>query len=381
MPSALGGLLTDLNHPFSALEYERYDRHLKLAVMGVEGQKKLRAGRVLCVGVGGLGSAASLYLAAAGVGTLGLVDDDRVSLSNLQRQILYRVDDVHQLKVARANASLTALNPDLTIIAYAQRLTAENAEAIITAYDLVIDGSDNFATHYLVNAVCQRLEKPSIFAAVSRTQGHCSLFNAKNGPCYACLFPENAALQHGDTCSEAGVLGVLPGLLGIIQATEAIKWLAQIGEPLINRLLSVDMLSLRFQEYRLEKNPDCEVCSHSKRSSPFDSIEKVASMHSISVKELQTLQIEQSADICLLDVRNPDEYALGNLGGQLIPLSELPHRLSEISKTKHLIVHCRSGARSAQAVQVLMDAGFSAVSNLRGGILAWAEQIDPSLRV
>lgn len=369
-----------MNHKiFSKTEHERYDRHFKLPVLGLEGQARLRAARVLCMGVGGLGAPASLYLAAAGIGTLGLLDDDVVELTNLQRQILYNTKDIGRAKANMAQHHLTALNPEINLIPYPERLTAENIEKIMTEYDIILDGSDNFATHYLINAACHRLQKLCVFAAVMQTEGCCSVFNMAGGPCYHCLFPEPPPAHSIGNCSEAGVLGVLPGLLGVIQATEVIKLAAKIGDPLVGRVLCVDMLSLRFQEYRLEKNNDCPLCSGLGYSSKIDFTEEVNTMNTITVDELQQLLMEQPEDICILDVRRPDEYAICNINGQLIPLAELPNRLSEVDKTKHVVVHCRSGGRSAKATQLLMEANFPRVSNLTGGIMAWIDKIDPSL--
>jgi len=366
------------DHTFSQAELERYDRHFKLPILGLEGQARLRATRVLCVGVGGLGAPACLYLAAAGIGTLGLIDDDVVELTNLQRQILYSTTDISKPKTEVAQSKLLALNPELRVIAYPERLTAENIEKIIAEYDIILDGSDNFTTHYWVNDVCHRLKKMMVFSAVTQTEGYCSVFNKAGGPCYRCLFPEPPTHDMSN-CSEAGVLGVLPGLLGVIQATEVIKLAAKIGEPLVGRLLCVDILSLRFQEYRLEKNNDCPLCSGLGYPPKIDFTEEVNTMNSVTVEELQQLLIEQPEDICILDVRRPDEYAICNINGQLIPFEELPNRLSEIDRNKHLVVHCRSGGRSAKATQLLVEAGFLRVSNLTGGIIAWIDNIDPSL--
>ena len=367
-----------MDHAFSKAERERYDRHFKLPVLGLEGQVRLRAARVLCVGLGGLGAPASLYLAAAGIGTLGLLDDDLIELTNLQRQVLYSTADIHKAKAEIAQNKLLALNPNIQIIAYSERLLSGNIENIFSEYDIVIDGSDNFSTHYLINAACHRLQKPMVFATLTQTMGRCSVFNAPQGPCYHCLFPNPPAHSMGN-CSEIGVLGVLPGLLGVIQATEVIKLAAQIGEPLIGRVLCVDMLRLCFEEYRLEKNNDCPLCSGLGYSFNTDLIEETNAMNSITVEELQQLRMEQPGDICILDVRRPDEYAICNINGQLIPFEDLPDRLSEIDKNKHIIVHCKSGGRSAKATQILLEKKFPRVSNLRGGIMAWADKIDPDL--
>lgn len=373
-----------MTHPiFSKTECERYDRHFKLSVLGVEGQFKLRSARVLCVGVGGLGTPACLYLAAAGVGTLGLVDHDKVELTNLQRQILYNTRDMGQNKAKIAQSRLAGLNTDIEIIAYPERLTPENANVFIHNYDIVLDGSDNFATHYLLNDVCHHLKKPLVWAAVAQTQGRCSVFNIEGGVCYRCLFPNPPPVSAMGNCSDMGVLGVLPGLLGVIQATEIVKLVAQIGEPLINRLLCVDMLTMGFQEYCLEKNSDCPLCS-GVGYVPEDYfkdylIGECHAMNSVTVQDLQKLLTECPDDICVLDVRRPDEYAICHIGGQLISFEELPNRLSEIDKTKHVVVHCRSGGRSAKATKLLIEAGFPRVSNLSGGIMAWIDTIDPSM--
>ena len=368
-----------MNATFSPEEQNRYDRHFKLPWLGPEGQARLKAARLLCVGLGGLGAPACLYLAAAGIGTLGLMDEDIVELANLQRQILYRTGDIGSQKVTIAQNQLASLNPSIQIITHPERLTGENAKKIISNYDIILDGSDNFKTHYLINDICHALKKPSIWAVVTQSQGRCSVFNTPEGPCYRCLFQELPP-NKADSCSEAGVLGVLPGLLGIIQATEVIKLAAKIGRPLIGRVLSVDILNMDFKEYYLKKNPECVLCSGAKGNNiKQEESGDMNTINNINIKDLQKLLAEQPDDICILDVRRPDEYAICNIQGQLIPLAELPDRLDELDKNKHIIVHCKSGGRSLKASELLMQAGFERVSNLTGGIMAWIDTVDPSL--
>lgn len=348
-------------------EKARYARQQSLKEIGKEGQEKLRAARVLCIGAGGLGSPVLLYLAAAGVGTIGIVDNDVVELSNLQRQILYTSDDLGKKKVIAAHARLQALNPHIHIIPHATVIHTENAPSLIEPYDVVADGTDNFASHYVINDACRLLQKTNVSASILAFEGHCMVFAGQKGPCYRCLYPVTPVAM---TCQDAGVLGIMPGLLGSIQATEILKCILQIGEPLVGRLLTVNALTMRFREFSLER-----YCSHC-TGDIHD--EGKLQMKEITVKELAALR-EQQADHIVLDVRNQDEYDICNVGGKLIPFAELPNRLGELDPEQLTVVHCRSGGRSSRAVAFLQEQGFKDVRNLKGGIMAWRNEIDPSL--
>jgi len=367
-------------------ELQRYNRHFSLPNVGVEGQQRLRAAKVLCVGAGGLGSPLLLYLAAAGIGTLGIIDDDVIDTSNLQRQILYATADVGQKKTLCAKTKLQALNPHINIVTYDERLTVVNALEIISKYDIIADGSDNFATRYLVNDACFHLKKPNVYASIFQFEGQCSIFSAPNGPCYRCLYDTPPPAGLVPNCAEGGVFGILPGLLGTLQATEVLKLILGIGDPLIGRLLTVDALTMRFGEFTLQRNPDCRLCTHQQ---PFtlnnnigvcqmNTTPSASSISAISVKELAELK-KNNANFVLLDVREPYEYDICHINGKLIPLGELPQRLTELDKNSSIIIHCRSGGRSATACMLLQAAGFKDVRNLTGGILAWAKEIDPTM--
>ncbi|MGP8271603.1 MAG: molybdopterin-synthase adenylyltransferase MoeB [Terracidiphilus sp.] len=372
-------------------EILRYSRHLIMPEVTLEGQKKLKAARVLCVGTGGLGSPLALYLAAAGVGTLGLVDFDVVDYTNLQRQILHHTGDVGRLKLDSAIDKLTAINPFLEISRFDTYLNSKNALQIIDGFDIVADGTDNFATRYLVNDACVLSGKPNVYASIFRFEGQASIFGATGGPCYRCLYPEPPPPGLVPSCAEGGVLGVLPGLLGVIQATEVIKLILGTGEPLIGRLLLVDALAMRFREMRVRKNPECPVCGANptvKELIDYDQFcgirgEDSAPSAGTKISEMQPEELKRrinaGEDIFILDVREPHEYQICNIKGQLIPLGDLPQRVHELDSSREIVVHCRSGVRSAKAVDFLRHAGFKRVSNLAGGILAWADRIDPSL--
>ena len=371
----------------------RYSRHLLLPEIGPTGQRRIRAARVLCLGAGGLGSPAALYLAAAGVGTLGLVDFDQVDLSNLQRQILYGVDDVGQKKAAAAGARIRGANPGVQIVAHECRLTRENAGEIIRAYDLVIDGSDNFPTRYLSNDVCVFERKPNIHGSVFRFEGQASVFAPHlGGPCYRCLFPEPPPPGAAPSCAEAGVLGILPGVIGLIQATEALKLILGLGETLAGRLLHFDALKMKFREFQLRRDPECPVCgAHPTIFEPIDyekfcqgPVEKdwfaaADEIPSMSVRELKR-KLDDGTTLTLLDVREPDEYDIARIAGSLlIPLGELEARMAELPRAGMLVCQCHSGVRSARAAQLLQEAGFKSVYNLAGGIDAWSLEIDPAV--
>lgn len=381
--------MSNLEQTLTVEETHRYSRHLLLSEVGVEGQKKLKAAKVLCIGAGGLTSPAALYLAAAGVGYLGLVDADCVDVSNLQRQILYRTPDVGQKKTTVARERLLKLNPQIQIQEYETFLTAENSKDIASSYDLLLDGSDNFSTRYLTNDLAFFLKKPLIYGSVFRFEGQCTLFEAhQKGPCYRCLFPEPPPQNLIPSCSEAGVLGVVPGIIGTLQATEALKWILKIGTSLRGRLLQWNALTMKFREFHLRKNPHCPLCgSHPTITQLLDKkIHYSTSMTPnpiaipiITVEELQQ-KLQQHPAIKLVDVREPSEYAIANIeGSQLIPLGELMTRLNELSRNDEIALLCRSGGRSGQALLWLREAGFSKLYNVEGGILAWREHIDPSL--
>jgi adenylyltransferase/sulfurtransferase len=372
-------------------EILRYSRHLIMPEVTMEGQKKLKAARVLCVGTGGLGSPLALYLAAAGVGTLGLVDFDVVDYTNLQRQVLHSTADVGRLKLDSAIDKLKAINPFVEIKRFDTYLTSQNALEIIRDFDIVADGTDNFATRYLVNDACVLSGKPNVYASIFRFEGQASIFGAKDGPCYRCLYPEAPPPGLVPSCAEGGVLGVLPGLLGVMQATEVIKLILGVGEPLIGRLVLVDALAMRFREVRIRKNPECPVCgAHPTVTELIDynqfcgvrGEESEASTSTkipgIEVEEFKR-RLDAGEDIYVLDVREPHEYQICNIHGHLIPLGDLPKRVHELDSSLEIVVHCKSGARSAKAVDFLRQSGFKRVTNLTGGILAWADRIDTSL--
>ena len=387
-------------------EISRYSRHLILPEVGMEGQRKLKAAKVLCVGTGGLGAPLSLYLAAAGVGTLGLVDFDTVDASNLQRQVIHSTATVGKLKVDSAEIMLKGLNPNLNVIKHNVMLTSANALDILKDYDVIADGTDNFQTRYLVNDACVLLGKPNSYASIFRFEGQASIFGAEDGPCYRCLYPEPPPPGLVPSCAEGGVLGILPGLLGVIQATETIKLILGIGEPLIGRLLLVDALGMSFRTLKLRKNPDCPVCgTHPTVTELIDydqfcGIEKPKDLGPLEIAQnkavaeaavvdgipqvsVQTLKkkLDAKENIFVLDVREPHEVPIASIGAPLIPVGSLAERVSEIASHKNdeVIIHCRSGARSQKAALILKEAGFTNVSNLAGGILAWADHIDPSM--
>jgi adenylyltransferase/sulfurtransferase len=370
----------------------RYSRHLILPEVGVEGQRKLKAARVLCVGTGGLGSPLALYLAAAGVGTLGLVDFDVVDASNLQRQIIHSTADIGRKKLDSAEEKLKALNPALNVVKHETMLSSANALDILKDYDVVADGTDNFPTRYLVNDACVLLGKANAYGSIFRFEGQASVFAAKDGPCYRCLYPEPPPPGLVPSCAEGGVLGILPGLIGVIQATEVIKLILGIGEPLIGRLLLVDALKMRLRELKLRKNPDCPVCgTHPTVTKLIDyeqfcgilpeTKEELAVKNGIpqlSVKELKK-RMDAGEDLFILDVREPFEYQIANIGGKLIPQGEVPQRLAEIDRDREIIVQCKSGGRSQRIAEFLKQSGYPKVANVSGGILAWSDQIDPSV--
>ena len=374
-------------------DLSRYSRHLILPEVGMEGQRKLKAARVLCVGTGGLGSPLAFYLAAAGIGTLGLVDFDVVDASNLQRQIIHSTKDIGRKKLDSAAEKLTALNPALNVIKHETMLSSANALEILKDYDIVADGTDNFPTRYLVNDACVLLGKPNAYGSIFRFEGQASVFATEEGPCYRCLYPEPPPPGLVPSCAEGGVLGILPGLVGVIQATEVIKLILGKGSPLIGRLLLVDALGMRFRELKLRKNPECPVCGENPTVKELidyqqfcgivpESKEEQAMKNGIpqmTVKELKRRR-DAGEDIFLLDVREPYEVQIAQIGGKLIPQNDVPQRLNEIPRDREIIVHCRSGARSQKIAEFLKQSGYSQVVNLAGGILAWSDEIDPKVQ-
>ena len=372
-------------------EIRRYSRHLIMPEVGMEGQKKLKAARVLAIGTGGLGSPLALYLAAAGVGTIGLVDYDVVDDSNLHRQILFGSADVGRPKLEAAEERLRGVNPHVAFVKHEERLTSANALEIVRGYDIVADGTDNFPTRYLVNDACVLTGKPNVYASIFRFEGQASVFWAAKGPCYRCLYAEPPPAGLVPSCAEGGVLGILPGLLGLVQATETIKLILGSGEPLIGRLLLVDALAMRFRELKLRKNPDCVICgSHPTVTKLVDyeafcGIEPVAAasgaggIPEITVEELKAMR-DRREDFVLVDVREPHELEICAFPDSVrIPLGALPANLNRLSTADEIVVHCKTGGRSAKAVQLLRDAGFRKVRNLAGGITRWSERIDPSM--
>ncbi len=373
-------------------ELSRYSRHLILPEVGEEGQRKLKAARVLCVGTGGLGSPLALYLAAAGVGTLGLVDFDVVDASNLQRQIIHSTADIGRKKLDSAAEKLEALNPNLNVVKHDTLLTSANALDILKDYDVIADGTDNFPTRYLVNDACVLLGKPNAYGSIFRFEGQASIFAAKDGPCYRCLYPEPPPPGLVPSCAEGGVLGVLPGLVGVIQATETIKLILAKGSSLIGRLLLVDSLNMRFRELKLRKNPECPVCGEHPTVTKlidyqqFCGIAPAANEENavkngipqITVSELKQ-RIDAGEAPFILDVREPFEYQIANIGGRLIPQGEVPQRLSEIDRDREIVVQCKSGGRSQRIAEFLRQAGYPKVVNLAGGIIAWSNEVDSTV--
>jgi adenylyltransferase/sulfurtransferase len=376
---------------FSRDDLLRYSRHLLLPEVGVAGQKRLRQAKVLVVGAGGLGSPTALYLAAAGVGEIGLVDFDAVDLSNLQRQVLYSTADVGRPKLVAAAERLEGLNPGVRVVPHGHALSSANAMEVLRPYDVIVDGTDNFPTRYLVNDASVLLGKPNVYGSIYRFEGQVSVFDARRGPCYRCLYPEPPPPDLVPSCAEAGVLGVLPGVVGVLQATETVKLLLGIGEPLIGRLLLYDALAMSFRELKLKKNPDCVLCSaHPTQTGLIDypafcgvpAPGATPAAVTVPVITPEALQAELRSDDppLVIDVREPEEWALGHLAeARLIPKGQLAERVDEITRAREVVLYCRSGTRSGQATRQLLDLGFRNVKSLQGGILAWSDRIDPSI--
>jgi len=374
-------------------EIARYSRHLIMPEVALDGQKKLKAAKVLTVGTGGLGSPLALYLAAAGIGTIGIVDFDIVDESNLQRQIIHGTSDVGRPKVESARDKIKDINPNVEVRVHEEALTSENALEIFADYDVIVDGTDNFPTRYLVNDACVLLGKPNVYGSIFRFEGQASVFWAEEGPCYRCLYPEPPPPGLVPSCAEGGVLGILPGAIGVVQATEAVKLILGIGEPLIGRLMLYDALGMSFREMKLRKDPGCPICGENPTVTELIDYEEFCGIPQanaaqqengvpeITVQELKG-KLDNGEPINVLDVREPHEYEVANLeaqGAKLIPLAELPDRLSELNQNDEVAVHCKTGGRSAKAVKLLQDAGFGNVHNVKGGITAWSEEIDPSV--
>jgi adenylyltransferase/sulfurtransferase len=389
-PDLIGDRTTSV--ALSPAEIQRYARHLIMPEVAMAGQKRLKAATVLCIGTGGLGSPLSLYLAAAGVGTLGLADFDVVDVSNLQRQVIHFSSDVGRPKIDSATEKLRAINPDLVVRRHEHTIDSSNALEIFADYDVIVDGTDNFPTRYLVNDACVLLGKPNVYGSIFRFDGQATVFFPPHGPCYRCLYPEPPPPDLVPNCAEGGVLGILPGLIGVVQATETVKLILGAGTPLIGRLLLYDALEMTFREMKVRKNPRCPICGPDPtirglidyqefcgvRGAESPAIAS-ASDDEITPSELKTL-LDRDQQPMILDVRNPEEIAICRIAGStVIPLPELPGRLGELDASVPMVVHCKSGVRSAKAIALLQSAGFSRLKNLKGGILAWIEEVDPSL--
>lgn len=371
-------------------EIRRYSRHLIMPEVGMDGQRKLKSASVVLIGAGGLGSPLAMYLAAAGVGRIGIVDFDVVDSSNLQRQVAYSTADIGKPKLEAAKERILGINPNVHVDTYGTPLTSENALGILKDYDVIIDGTDNFPTRYLVNDASVLLGKPNVYGSIFRFEGQASVFYAKEGPCYRCLYPEPPPPGLVPSCAEGGVLGVLPGIVGTIQATEAIKLIVGQGDPLIGRLLLFDALTMKFRELKLRKNPACPVCGESPTIHELIDYEAFCGVEppptngksmrqwEITPEELKA-KLDRKDDVFILDVREPHEVEISNIGGYLIPLGELPNRVNELDSSKEIVAYCHTGRRSQRAVDFLREAGFKKIKNLVGGIEAWSTRIDPSV--
>src|SRR5687768_4703029 len=402
VPSVAGGtpapVEADVNVALPELtpdEIKRYSRHLIMPEVGMDGQRKLKAGSVLCIGAGGLGSPAAMYLAAAGIGRIGIVDFDVVDFSNLQRQLLHGTRDVGRTKLASAKDRLHDLNPHVQIDTYETSLSSENALKLFEPYDVILDGTDNFPTRYLVNDACVLTGKPNAYGSIFRFEGQASVFATKGGPCYRCLYPEPPPPGLVPSCAEGGVLGVLPGIIGVIQATESIKLILGVGEPLIGRFLIFDALNMKFRELKLRRDPECPVCGDNPTVKKLIDYEQFCGMRpepaaapatgaaAVRDWEITSVELKKKLDAgetpFILDVREPNEYQINRIPGSvLIPLGELPRRYQELPKDREIISQCKMGSRSAKAMDFLKTVGFTNVKNLKGGILDWVDKVDPS---
>jgi molybdopterin/thiamine biosynthesis adenylyltransferase/rhodanese-related sulfurtransferase/molybdopterin converting factor small subunit len=397
VPSIAGGSTVAAPPAEAELSKEeilRYSRHLIIPEVGIEGQKKLKAAKVLLVGAGGLGAPLGLYLTAAGVGTIGIVDFDVVDATNLQRQVIHFTSDVGKKKIDSAAQKMKAINPNVRINQHEVALTSENALEILKDYDLVVDGTDNFPTRYLVNDACVLLNKPNVYGSIFRFEGQATIFAYEGGPCYRCLYPEPPPPGLVPSCAEGGVLGILPGTVGLIQATETVKLILGIGEPLIGRLLLYDALGMKFRELKLRKNPECPACGEHRTITKlidyhqFCGVPQQAAVPAQEAKvnegEIDVTEVKSKLDrgdnFVLIDVREPHEYQICNIpGAKLIPLGELSKRTGELDPQADIVLHCKSGMRSAKGCGILRQAGFQHVRNMVGGILAWSDKVDPSV--
>ena len=389
LPDLLGGRWADVS--LTQPEMARYSRHVIMPEVGLDGQRKLKAAKVLVIGTGGLGSPLALYLAAAGVGTLGLVDFDVVDVSNLQRQIIHGTADVGRSKCQSAADRLHDVNPEVTLDLWEDRFTSKNALDIVKHYDIVVDGTDNFPTRYLVNDACVLLNKPNVYGSIFRFDGQATVFDPRSGPCYRCLYPEPPPPGEVPSCAEGGVLGILPGVIGCIQATETIKLILGVGEPLIGRLLHYDALNMTFKTYKIRRDPKWAVgAPHPTIKGLIDYEEfcgirgevskpQTSASGDITPQELKK-RIDAGENLFVLDVRNPNEFQICRIPGTtLLPLPELPSRVAEVPKDREVIVHCKSGMRSQKAIDFLKSQGYTKLVNLTGGILAWADKVDPGM--
>jgi molybdopterin/thiamine biosynthesis adenylyltransferase/rhodanese-related sulfurtransferase len=371
-------------------EILRYSRHLIMPEVGMEGQLKLKNAKVLLIGTGGLGAPLGLYLAAAGVGKLGLVDFDVVDFTNLQRQVTFGTSDVGKHKSAAAQARLSNLNPDIEVLSFETQLSSGNALELFKDFDIIVDGTDNFPTRYLVNDACILLGKPNVYGSIFRFEGQATVFGTPDGPCYRCLYPEPPPPGLVPSCAEGGVLGVLPGIVGSIQAMETIKLILGAGDSLAGRLLLFDALGMKFRELKLRKNPDCPMCGKNRTIHQLIDYYEFCGVRGeeapapdlqvpeMTPRELKS-RLDRGDDLYILDVREPHEYQICNIKGHLLPLGELPRRVHELDSSREIVAHCRSGKRSAEAVDFLRKAGFRKIHNLKGGILAWSDEVDPSV--
>src|SRR5262245_57469846 len=394
IPSVAGGAPTVAEEmpTLTNDEVKRYSRHLIMPEVGMDGQRKLKAAKVLCIGAGGLGSPVAMYLAAAGVGTIGIVDFDVVDFSNLQRQILHGTPDVGRSKLASAKDRLQAINPEIEIRTHEVALSSQNALQLFEPYDIIVDGTDNFPTRYLVNDACVLLGKPNAYGSIFRFEGQASVFATKDGPCYRCLYPEPPPPGLVPSCAEGGVLGVLPGIIGVIQVTETVKLIMGIGEPLIGRFLIYDALRMRFRELKLRKDPDCPVCGTHPTVTELIDYEQFCGIApaapepvavTTNATEISAVEFKQRLDrgdkITLVDVREPNEYQINRIAGSiLIPLGDIPKRYTELNPEDEIVVQCKVGGRSARAADFLRSVGFKRVLNLKGGILDWIDKVDPT---
>jgi adenylyltransferase/sulfurtransferase len=377
-------------------EILRYSRHLIVPEVGMEGQLKLKAAKVLLVGAGGLGAPLGLYLAAAGIGRIGLVDFDVVDFTNLQRQVIHFTKDVGRNKIDSAAEKMQALNPNVEIVKHEVALSSENAMEILQDYDVVVDGTDNFPTRYLVNDACVLLGKPNVYGSIFRFEGQATVFATEGGPCYRCLYPEPPPPGLVPSCAEGGVLGILPGTIGLIQATETVKLILGIGEPLVGRLLLYDALGMRFRELKLRKNPECPICGDRRTITKLIDYHQFCGVpqhvpqeapkqeNQVTEGEIEVTEVKEKLDrgdkFVLIDVREPHEHQICNIpAAKLIPLGEVGKRLGELDPEADIVIHCKSGMRSARACGILKAAGFKHVRNMKGGILAWSDQVDRSV--